>query len=103
MPWVPEFFSAQALARLDQQPRRDELAPVSYFSGLIAGEPDALIKSFAGEPELQDPVRGRIKGGRAFEAFATEMSVWLAQRNVSAEDVERVVTERRGFEEVLLH
>ena len=31
------------------------------------------------------------------------MSAWLAQRNVSVEDVEHVVTERRGFEEVVLH
>jgi hypothetical protein len=52
MPWVPEFFSAPALARLEQEPWRDDLAPVSYFAGLIAGEPDALVKSFAGEPEL---------------------------------------------------
>jgi SnoaL-like domain len=103
VPWVPEFFSAQALARLDQQPRRDELAPVSYFAGLIAGEPDALVKSFAGEPELHDPVRGRIRGAQAFGEFATKTSVWLDQRNVSVESVERVVTERRGFEEVVLH
>jgi SnoaL-like domain len=69
----------------------------------MAGEQDALVKSFAGEPELHDPVRGRVRGVRAFEAFVTERSAWLAQRNVSVDDVEHVVTERRGFEEVVLH
>ena len=40
---------------------------------------------------------------RAFEAFVTETSAWLRQRNVSVEDVERVVAERHGFEELVLH
>jgi hypothetical protein len=48
-------------------------------------------------------VRGRVKGGRAFEAFATETKAWLADRNVSVEQIEHVITEQRGFEEVVLH
>jgi hypothetical protein len=55
----------------------------------MAGEPDALVESLAGEPALHDPVRGRIKGTRAFEAFAAETSAWLNQQNVSVADVER--------------
>lgn len=102
MPWVPELFSAPALARLEED-RRQELATVPYFDGVMAGEPDALIESFAGEPELHHPVRGRIKGARAFEVFVTETNAWLTQSNVSVQDVEHVVTERRGFEEVVLH
>jgi SnoaL-like domain len=103
MPWIPELFSAPARAKLEDTGRRDKLAGVPYFAGLVTGEPDALINSFAGEPEVHDPVRGRIKGTRAFEAFVTEMNAWLAQRNASVEHVEQVVTERRGFEEVVLH
>ena len=59
--------------------------------------------SFAAEPELHDPVRGRVKGTRAFKAFVANMNEWIAQRNVTVENVEHVVTERRGFEEVVLH
>ena len=103
VPFVPELFSAPALAQLEDKRRLDELVAVPYFDGLMAGEPDALVGSFAGEPELHDPVRGRIKGTRAFEAFVSEMNAWIARRNVSVEDVEHVVTERRGFEEVVLH
>ena len=103
MPWDPELFSAPALARLEDKRGREELVSVSYFVGLMAGELDPLVKSFAGEPELHHPVRGRIKGARAFEAFVTETNAWLAQRNVSVEDVERVVLDGRGFEEVVLH
>lgn len=103
MPFVPELFSAPALARIEDKCRLDELVAVPYFDGLMAGEPDALVKSFAGQPELHDPVRGRVKGTRAFVAFVTDLNAWIARRNVSVEDVEHVVTEQRGFEEVLLH
>jgi len=103
VPFVPELFSAPALARLEDKWRLDELAAVPYFDGLMAGEPDALVGSFAAEPELHDPVRGRIKGTRAFKAFVTEINGWIARRNVTVENVEHVVSEGRGFEEVVLH
>ncbi len=83
--------------------RREELATVPYFDGLMADEPDALIDSFAGEPELHDPERGRIKGVRAFRAYATWMNGMLNQHNVSVENVSQVATERGGFGEVVLH
>jgi hypothetical protein len=102
MPWVPELFSAPALAKLEEE-RRHKLEIVPYFAGLLAGEPDALVKSFAGEPELHHPRRGRIKGKRAFEAFVAETTAWIAEFNISIEDIEHAVTERRGFEEVVLH
>jgi hypothetical protein len=49
-------FSAQVLARLEDR-RRERFVVVPYFAGLIAGETDALINSFAGEPQLHHPFR----------------------------------------------
>jgi len=103
VPWVPEFFSAPSLARLEDKRRGEQLIAVSYFAGLMAGEIDALISSFGDEPELHDPVRGRIKGARAFAAYATETKAWLEERDATIEDVDVIVTERRGVEEVVLH
>jgi SnoaL-like domain len=103
VPWIPELFSAPALAQFDDRRRGEELIAVNYFAGLMAGEIDALIHSFAGEPELHHPVRGRVKGVRAFAAFVREANAWLEERHVSVEDVDLVVTERRGVEEVVLH
>jgi ketosteroid isomerase-like protein len=102
MPWVPELFSAPVLQRVQESWRR-ELETVPFFDGLLAGEFDALVRSFAGEPELHHPVRGRIRGARAFEAYVTETNAWLHQRNVSIENVEYAVAGRRGFAEVVLH
>lgn len=76
MPWWPELFSAPALQRAEEKWQR-ELDTVPFFDGLLAGEFDALIGSFAGEPELHHPVRGRIRGARAFETYVTETNAWL--------------------------
>ena len=102
MPWVSELFSAPALALLRASERRERLSAVPYFAGLMAGESEALIRSFACEPELHDPVRGRVKGARAFERFVVETNAWLAERNVSVDDVDLIVTDRRTVEEVVL-
>jgi hypothetical protein len=102
MPFVPELFSAPALARL-QDGRQRELAAVPFFDGLMAGEPDALVESFAVTPQLHDPIRGRVMGTGAFRAFAAKMSSWMVQHNCSVEDVGHAISERRGFEEVVLH
>jgi hypothetical protein len=102
MPWTPELFSAPVLQRVEEKWAR-ELVTVPFFDGLLAGELDALVGSFAGEPELHHPVRGRIRGARAFEAYVTETNAWLRRRNISVEDVEYVVAGRRGFAEVVLH
>jgi hypothetical protein len=101
MPWLPELFSASVLERFEEKQQR-EVVDVPYFDGLVAGELGALVESFAGEPQLQHPVRGRIEGKRAFEAFVAETNEWFARRKVSVSEVERVVMERQGFEEVVL-
>jgi hypothetical protein len=103
VPWVPELFSAPVLERWQEERREERLAAIPYFDGLLAGDLDALVGSFAGEPEVHHPVRGRIKGARAFADHVAETTAWLRGRNVSIEAVERVVTEERGFEEVILH
>ena len=101
MPWIPELFSAPALEHIREQARGD-LAAVPYFQGVMSGETDALVRSFAGEPELHHPVRGRIKGRRAFERFVTETNAWLTARNAVGGRVERIITPRRGIEETVL-
>src|SRR3954451_19073071 len=101
MPWIPELFSAPALEQLEE--RRHKLASVQYFDGLRTGELEPLLGSFSGEPELHHPVRRRIRGARAFEAYFDEMQAMFRARIVSVEDVDRVVVRRHGFEETVVH
>jgi hypothetical protein len=103
VPWNPELFTAPALARIQEKYQRERLAAVPYFDGLMTGEIDALIGSFADEPELHHPIRGRVKGAAAFRRFAADTKTWITERNVIVEDVNFVVTPRRGIEELVLH
>ena len=102
MPWLPELFTVPALQQAEEKWQR-ELVTVPFFDGLLSGDFDALIGSFAGEPELQHPVRGRIRGARVFEKYVTETNAWLRRQNASIEDVEYVVAGHRGFGEVVIH
>jgi hypothetical protein len=102
VPWIPELFSAPALEQLEEKQQR-EVVNVPYFDGLLVGEIDALVESFTGEPQLHHPLRGRVRGVRAFRNFVSETNEWLARRNATFNDVERVVMKERGFEEVVLH
>jgi SnoaL-like protein len=53
VPWLPELFSGPALERIFNQAAADAraAAPVPYFAGVTSGETEALVRSFAGEPE----------------------------------------------------
>jgi hypothetical protein len=52
MPWFPELFSASVLDRIRRDAADARAAePVPYFDGVRSGEIDALVGSFAGEPE----------------------------------------------------
>lgn len=103
MPWIPELFSASVLERLERKWELERLDAVPYYDGLMSGEHEALIRSFAGEPVLHDPRRGRVIGERAFEAYISELGSWLSRRNMTFDPVDHVFTEPRGFEEVVLH
>lgn len=102
MPWLPELFSAPVLQQVQERWSR-ELVTVPFFDGLLAGDVDALVGSFAGEPELHHPVRGRIRGTRAFKAYVADTNAWLRHGDATIENVEYVVAGNSGFAEVILH
>ena len=51
MLFIPELFSAPVLARIEER-RHARLTAVPFFDGLLTGEIDALVASFADEPEV---------------------------------------------------
>src|SRR5207244_3439093 len=102
MPWIPELFSAPALERVQERHGR-QLERVPFFDGLLSGEIDALVGSFALEPEVHHPIRGRMKGVPAFERFVADMTGWMAQRNGSVDDVNFILTRSGDVGEFVLH
>src|SRR5262249_52243251 len=101
MPWAPELFSAPAIERLAAR-RREERLVMPYFDGILTGELDALINSFADEPRIRHPIRGEIVGVREFEDFVADMNRWFAAHDASVGEPDIVITEPRGFEEVII-
>jgi hypothetical protein len=104
MPWIPELFSAPVVERMRRRAADARTAEaVPYFDGIQSGETAALVGSFAGVPELHHPISGRVKGVSAFERFVADTAAWLAERHaVAGSPVERIITPRRGVEEMVL-
>jgi SnoaL-like domain len=103
VPWMPEVFSAPiAEARRAQQDTCANDA-IPYYEGIMADEPDALIRSFAGQPVLDDPCIGHVEGANGLRDFVSEMTDWLRKRDAVVENVALTRTLIRTVEEVVLH
>jgi hypothetical protein len=103
MPWMPEVFTAP-LAEV-QREREAESAndAIPYYEGVMAEEPEALVRSFAGEPVLEDPRVGYVEGARQLRAFVSGTAEWLRKRDAVVENVALTRTPTRTVEEVVLH
>jgi hypothetical protein len=103
MPWMPEVFTAP----LAQAPRAEEAAPandaIPYYEGIMADEPNALVRSFAAQPVLDDPRVGYVEGARRLRAFVNGTAEWLRERDAVVENVALTRTPTRTVEEVVLH
>jgi SnoaL-like domain len=103
MPWYPDLFSAPLLERIRHDAADARAAePLPYFDGVRSGETEALVGSFAYEPELHHPIQGRVRGRRAFERFVAEINAWLNDRNAVFGDVERILTPEREIEQTVM-
>ena len=103
MPWMPEVFTAPiAEARRAEDVARVNDA-IAYYEGVLAGEPDALIRSFAGQPRVDDPRAGHIEGAEELRTFVSETANWLRERDAVVENVALTLTHSRTVEEVVVH
>ena len=103
MPWMPENFSspiAEARSHRESESANDA---IPYYEGIMAGEPEALVRSFAGEPVLDDPRVGYVEGARRLRAFVNGTAGWLRERDAVVENVALTPTPTRTVEEVVLH
>ena len=106
MPWMPEVFTAPLAAtrRTQDEEATSNNDAVPYFEGILADEPDALVRSFAArQPVLDDPRVGYIEGTRELRAFASGTAEWLRERDAVVENVALTRTSTRTVEEVVLN
>jgi hypothetical protein len=106
MPWMPEVFTApiaEARRAQDEEATSTNDA-VPYYEGILADEPDALVRSFAArQPVLDDPRVGHVEGTRELGAFASGTAHWLRERDAVVENVALTRTPTRTVEEVVLN
>ena len=106
MPWMPEIFTAPIAearrAREAQAEGANDAVP--YYEGILADEPDALVRSFAArQPVVDDPRVGRVEGTRELRAFVTGTAEWLREHDAVVENVALTRTPTRTLEEVVLN
>jgi SnoaL-like domain len=106
MPWMPEVFTipiAEARrTRVEEAASTNDAVP--YYEGILADEPDALVRSFAArQPVLDDPRVGYVEGVRGLRAFASGTANWLRERDAVVENVALTPTPTRTVEEVVLN
>jgi len=102
---MPEVFTAPiAEARRAQEAQATSTNDaVPYYEGILAGEPDALVRSFAaGHPVLDDPRVGHVAGARRLRAFVNGTADWLRERDAVVENVALTNTPTRTVEEVVV-
>jgi hypothetical protein len=100
---MPEVFTApiaEARRAEGEAPSNDAIA---YYEGILASQPDALVRSFAGQPRINDPRVGYVEGVRQLRAFISGTADWLRERDAIVENVALTHTESRTVEEVVLH
>jgi hypothetical protein len=103
---MPEVFTAPLAEARRAQPAAEEARAndaVPYYEGIMANQPDSLIRSFAGEPLLNDPRIGLVEGARALQEFVSEMANWLRERDAVVENVALTRLPFRTVEEVVVH
>ena len=80
MPWMPEAFAAPIA---DTRSERDDASAndaLPYYEGILANQPEALVRSFAGEPRVNDPRVRHVEGTRELHAFVNGTANWLRER-----------------------
>jgi hypothetical protein len=103
MPWMPDAFAAPIADARSEQDDASANDAVPYYEGIMANNPEALVRSFVGQPRVNDPRVGYVEGARELRAFVNGTVDWLHERDAVVENVALTRTQSRTVEEVVLH
>ncbi len=87
MPWMPEVFTAPIAEAIRHREVENANDAVAYYEGIMANQAEALVRSFAGKPVLDDPRVGYVEGRRKLRAFVNGTADWLRERDAVVENV----------------
>jgi hypothetical protein len=70
-------------------------ALVRFYEAILGGDTGALIRMFQGEPQINTPLHGDVKGEPSFHRFLIEQRDWLLTRQADPHFIDIVIGERR--------
>jgi hypothetical protein len=100
---MPEVFSAPIAETIRDREAESANDAIPYYEGIMANQPEALVRSFVAEPILDDPRVGYVQGARQLRAFAIGTAEWLRERDAVVENVALTPIPTRTVEEVVVH
>jgi hypothetical protein len=74
-----------------------------FYSDLIDGDIHDIKAMFAGEPCLNEPVKGSVQGERELEHFIGNYRQWMQRRNPRIEHIDSICGDSRTVEECVVH
>jgi hypothetical protein len=74
----------------------------NFYNALLAGDAEALTGLFGGEPLINTPLSGEVKGTKAFKQFVAEHQAWLEEREANPELFALTATDERIVVEFVL-
>jgi hypothetical protein len=95
VPWFPELSYGR-------QPNMNATGPIPFYDGILGVKPDALLGSWAGAPDVDDPRSGHVVGVDAFTTWVNQTREWLIGAGAVVRPVHLIVTASRTVEEVAL-
>jgi hypothetical protein len=98
MPWFPELSPPPPLA----QHGANTPPIVPFYDGVLRMEPERLLASWAGRPNLDEPRAGHVEGADAFLEWVRQTRRWLLNADAAIRPVCVIVTPVRAVEEVVL-
>lgn len=78
-------------------------ATTGYLERLLRGDSMALLAGFAGEPAIDDPIEGRVRGRAELDRFVALHHAWLTARAARLELLKTTTDARHAVVEALLH
>jgi hypothetical protein len=73
------------------------------YVSLLAGDVDALADAYPGEPLVNTPLQGEVKGAAAFKRYVEEQQAWLKEREANPELLDLTATDERIVAEFVLY
>jgi hypothetical protein len=99
MPWFPELLVSH---HLQPVPSPDSWQTVPFYLGIMDMTPECLLASWAGQPAVDDPRVGPVRGTAEFLDYVQTTREWLALGDAQAIAVSVLHSAGRLVEEVVL-